>query len=152
MDPRRFLELAESLVREARAAGSSADTEANCRTAVGRAYYAAFLAARSFVEQLGYVVTETGACHDAVYKVLNNCTDPNLRTVADHLSALGTSRRIADYKMQDRRASTVGQADSMVQHSTAAVDLLAQLLTGVLTYNRPAVIQAIDRYIALTGL
>ena len=51
MDPKEFLTLAEALLRGTRASNDGAFAEAIHRTIVGRAYYAAFLRARKYMQE-----------------------------------------------------------------------------------------------------
>ena len=56
MSPRDFLALAEKLIED--------DTEGHWRSAVSRAYYAAFHVARSLLERLGFVVPKADPAHN----------------------------------------------------------------------------------------
>jgi len=88
---RKFLKLAIRLV-------SDRDYEESCRirTAVGRAYYAAFLNAKQKLERFGHKFPDGGGVHRAVIKALMNRGDTQ---IGSKLDALYEKRRIADYYM-----------------------------------------------------
>ena len=93
MDPRNFHSLAVRLV-----AGASA-AAAECRTAVGRSYYAVFNVAADHLRQQGFVIGKGAAAHGEVQKCLSNSGDPTLATVASELNDLHTIRNRADYQL-----------------------------------------------------
>ena len=86
-DPERFFEVAEF---NAGAQGVTApDEEARLRTAVGRAYYASFLAAR-----MRFAVTRSRSVHQEVIKQLRRRD----RAAGDQLDKLERLRTVADYE------------------------------------------------------
>ncbi len=99
-DPREFLALARSLVEQGR-------TEPILRTAVGRAYYTAFLLARDTTG-----VTATYGAHQAVITQLRQRD----RSAGDQLDALRHLRTVADYELRPRR---IGERDWMRNWITA---------------------------------
>ncbi len=84
-----FLPLARKL-----AAGS---TEADWRTAVSRAYYAAFHVARRLLEDLGFRVPCADSAHAYLWLRLNNCGDLAVQAAASELQLLRNRRNHADY-------------------------------------------------------
>jgi hypothetical protein len=82
-DPLLFLDLADEL--------SAAGDEAHLRAAVGRAYYALFLLARTKVG-----ITGTNDVHKRVRQALKK---RGLRSAADQLGAFSRLRGVADYQM-----------------------------------------------------
>lgn len=89
--PRKFLKLATQLIDDR-------DYEELCRirTAVGRAYYAAFLYVRAKLGSLGYTLPDDHTVHRAVIDTLMERKDT---TIGSQLDALFEKRRIADYYM-----------------------------------------------------
>jgi hypothetical protein len=93
MDPRDFHSLALRLVSSASA------TAADCRTAVGRSYYAVFNVAADHLRRQGFRIGKGAAAHGEVQKCLSNSGEPVLATVASELNDLHTSRNRADYQL-----------------------------------------------------
>jgi uncharacterized protein (UPF0332 family) len=85
-DPQQFLRLAQELARRG-------DNEAATRTAVSRAYYAAFLQAELWLEAQGIVFTKSAADHRTAVRELRQID----RFVGDALQSLRRSRNMADY-------------------------------------------------------
>jgi uncharacterized protein (UPF0332 family) len=101
MDPSHFLALARQLVAGAEqgkplTGGTGA---AECRCAIGRAYYAAFLSARTLLAEFGISVPPDGSAHTAVYFALNNSGPDILAKVAVQLRSLYDARTTADYDL-----------------------------------------------------
>jgi uncharacterized protein (UPF0332 family) len=92
MTGRDFLPLATQL-----AAGT---TEAEWRTSVSRAYYAAFHHARELFTALGFVVPRDEKAHPYLYFRLNNCGAAHVQTAASDLHALRRRRNQGDYDLQ----------------------------------------------------
>jgi uncharacterized protein (UPF0332 family) len=88
---RDFLDLARRL-----AAGS---TEADWRTAISRAYYAAFHAARQLMQDLGFTVPRGDQAHRHLWLRLSNCGDATVRSAGANLDALRRERNRADYDL-----------------------------------------------------
>jgi uncharacterized protein (UPF0332 family) len=91
MNGRDFLPLARSL--------SNQGTEPARRSAVSRAYYAAFHVARDWLESLGFVVPSADTCHKYLCLRLQNCGDPAVLRAGAKLDALRSVRNRADYDM-----------------------------------------------------
>jgi hypothetical protein len=67
MNPRKFLSQARRLAR--------ANAEEDWRSAVSRAYYAAFHVARELMEGLGFTVPYADRAHGYLWLRLQNCGD-----------------------------------------------------------------------------
>lgn len=123
-DPRRFASLAAGLVREP---GFPAD--ARCRTAVGRAYYALFLAVRAKYETAGVLTREARIGHGELRARLLGAAAAPAREVGLTLGALYEARRVADYQ---RAPSPVWRnvverpsgAGTLIRRAEAALRLL----------------------------
>jgi uncharacterized protein (UPF0332 family) len=86
-------------LRSARRLATGPD-EADWRSAVSRAYYAAFHVVRDLLAVLGFRTPRADRAHDYLYVRLNNCGDPNVQTAAGLLHGLRNRRNRADYDMR----------------------------------------------------
>jgi uncharacterized protein (UPF0332 family) len=89
MTGREFLPLARQLL--------GIGGEPPRRSAVSRAYYAAFHVARDLLAGLGFVVPRADRAHEYLYRRLNNCGLPTVRVAAGKLHDLRSRRNQADY-------------------------------------------------------
>lgn len=90
-----FLTLADALVRDPNSPGPE---EASLRTAISRAYYAAFRAARNFGRDRGeFTPTETGRDHWLVMNYFRSSPDRICRKIGLNLDRLYDNRTSADY-------------------------------------------------------
>lgn len=102
-----FLTLAEALVRDPNSPGPE---EASLRSAVSRAYYAAFCSARNLArDRREITLTHTGRDHWLVQKHFQDSPHPTRRQIGTSLDRLRDYRRQADYK-DDLDGSAVSQA------------------------------------------
>lgn len=89
-----FLRVADSLLNTT----SGAHDEAYRRSAVSRAYYAAFGVARKYAKaNLGLVLSNTAADHKAVAQILFDSGDVDMLAAANNLKRLRRERNDADY-------------------------------------------------------
>ena len=102
-----FLVLAESWINNA--------TEADWRSAVSRAYYGAFHAARRLMHDLGFAVPRADRAHAYLWLRLSNCGVAAVSRAGADLNTLRSDRNRADYDI-DR---TVAHADAQLQVQTA---------------------------------
>ena len=119
----RLLQLARKLV-EGVAAGTpltDGDGAPECRTAISRAYYAAFLVASAYLDRVGFAVQNTPAAHLAVQFAFNNAGDTVLRKVATDLGKLHAKRRAADYELKNLFPEQLSYAQEVIK--TAADDI-----------------------------
>lgn len=91
MDPREFLTLAQQL--------SQATTEAAWRSALSRAYYAAFHVARKLLEDCGFGVPRADRAHAYLWLRLSNCSDIGVQQADRDLNDLRRHRNAADYDL-----------------------------------------------------
>ena len=89
--PRKFLKLAIRLITDGKY-----EEPCRIRTAVGRAYYAAFLYTKQKLERLGYTFPDDHKVHTAVKDTLMNRGDT---VIGSRLDTLYEKRRVADYYM-----------------------------------------------------
>ena len=91
MDPRRFLELAQSLTKES-------GNEAAIRTSVSRSYYALHNFISQFIEKQGFTLLHGADRHTWVKRDINACGD-DFEIIASDLNDLREARNEADYDM-----------------------------------------------------
>jgi uncharacterized protein (UPF0332 family) len=104
--------------------------EAERRTAISRAYYAAFHAARDFFEDLDFRVPRADAAHAYLSRRLPAASSaPQLVAAGNDLSTLRSYRNEADYDVH----RTVNSATSQL-----AVNLAHQILTQLAATRTPA--------------
>jgi len=89
--PRKFLKLATRLI-----ADRKYEEPSRIRTAVGRAYYAAFLYTKERLQRLGYHFPDDYRVHRAV---IDKLMDRGDTTIGSQLDTLFEKRRTADYYM-----------------------------------------------------
>src|SRR6266436_1986042 len=92
MKSRDFLTLAQRLVSES--------AEVSWRSAVSRAYYAAFHVARELLEDLGFVVPQGDRAHAYLWLRLSNSGDPLVVKTGRRLGDLRRWRNRADYDVR----------------------------------------------------
>jgi uncharacterized protein (UPF0332 family) len=134
MTGRDFLALATRL--------AAATDEPEWRTAISRAYYAAFHVARELLSHLGFVVPVDEKAHNYLYFRLNNCGNALIITAASNLYALRRLRNGADYDMRrtvDGQLASVqvGLASTIIQtldNLTAAEQI--QIRDTMIIYER----------------
>lgn len=91
MDGRDFYTLAQQLALRT--------TEAAWRSAVSRAYYAAFHVARQLMEDLGFTVPRVDRAHGHLWLRLSNCGDSQVQHAGANLNDLRRDRNWADYDL-----------------------------------------------------
>ncbi len=90
-NPKNFLTLAKKLL-----ADDKYNNETRTRTAIGRAYYAAFLASKAKQEKRGHFFPDDHTVHKAV---IDSFHDDHLSHIASKLDELKDYRSDADYHM-----------------------------------------------------
>jgi uncharacterized protein (UPF0332 family) len=116
MNSRDFLTLAQTLLADR--------FEAAWRSAVSRAYYAAFHVARELLEDLRFTVPRGEQAHGYLWLRLSNCGDRQLEKTGASLNTLRQDRNGADYDLH--RPLTQANA----ARSVRAAEQLILLLTG----------------------
>jgi uncharacterized protein (UPF0332 family) len=99
--------------------------EAEWRTAVSRAYYAAFHAARRLLLDLKFAAPRSDVAHAYLYHRLNNCGELSIRQAALDLNDLRQLRNRADYDwhipfIRQQAQSPPATAQAVVQTLDAA--------------------------------
>jgi uncharacterized protein (UPF0332 family) len=90
-----YLDLARELHRQG---STHSSKEAELRSAISRAYYAAFCKSRNYLQERRHVALSSGAdVHKEVYERFSNSQDKNLRAIGVDLKRLRGFRNKADY-------------------------------------------------------
>jgi uncharacterized protein (UPF0332 family) len=118
IQPRDFLAQAERLL--------ASDLEVDRRSAVSRAYYAAYHLAKNLVtEKCGVVLSKTADSHQAVQRCLTNSQRSQLRTAGSRLESLRGERNCADYNLTDPRFAIPDAAKFNVEVAKGIFDVIA---------------------------
>lgn len=146
ISPNDYLALAERLARE--------QTEADWRSAMSRAYYAAFHAGRQLLLDLGFRVPRASGAHAYVWMRLSNCGDPALVKAGGELNNMQGDRNRADYDFQRDysqsdaqvivrtsrvviQALSAGHVEPTRTHITAAMRDYERNVLGAVTWQGP---------------
>ncbi|MGH8244840.1 MAG: hypothetical protein ACREUU_00240 [Gammaproteobacteria bacterium] len=133
MNPSEFVELAVKL--------SANPWEAAQRSAISRAYYGAFHAAKRLIESCGFRFGSTGETHQHLPYCLEHSGDSALAIAGRQLDSLRQTRNIADYDLD--APSTAGRVFVSLQLK-AARDVLDAVQSA--TQRLPAFRQAVRDY------
>ena len=133
IDGQEFLDLAKRW-----SAGSS---EAEWRSAVRRAYYAAFHRARRVLRELGFQVPRGDRAHAYLWRRLSNSGEAQVQTAGSDLNSLRGDRNQADYEV-DR---TLSRREALLQVESAS--RIVQILNAAAVEPaRAQVTEAMKRY------
>lgn len=119
MDPRDFLELAKKLVTNRNAEA------AHYRSAIGRAYYAAFNVTAELIHGLGCSLPKTAEAHTRIVQLLQNSGDQELEGIGGRLGDLRAVRNRADYNMEPHHS--VDRAVNARTHVETANDIIKEI-------------------------
>ncbi|HEY2586749.1 MAG TPA: hypothetical protein VGI81_13380 [Tepidisphaeraceae bacterium] len=122
MDPREFHHLADRLAQ--------GNTPAEFRTAIGRAYYAAFNVAAEGLRTLGFRIGKGGAAHGEVVHCVWNAGDPAVTAAADLLNALHSLRNRADYHLDKRDVEESPVTKKAVEDARMVTQAVDAAFTG----------------------
>jgi uncharacterized protein (UPF0332 family) len=125
-----ILELAGRLAKNS----SLGDEEARCRSAISRAYYAAFHFAKAFLQEFEITVSTGPSGHGAVFRCLFNCGFATAQSAANMLDDLRRVRNHADY---DLNLAGFESCDAAKFHVEQASKIKADL--QVCLQNRAAI-------------
>ena len=121
MDPELFLKLAVTLKC------TPGNRPEFYRTAISRAYYAAFNLGVEVLKSVGIRPTQGPGGHGELRNCLNACGDPICGKISSRLGTLHTRRIAADYAMTSPSAETQSEAELACQEATAIVGDLKSL-------------------------
>lgn len=120
---------------------------ADLRTAVSRAYYAAFHVASDVLEGLGFRLDKGAAAHGKASQYLLNSGDTALARVGSQLSDLHGKRIDADYRLGNTIIETRNTAVALVAQAHSMIQALDQ---GIDERRREAVKDAIRRWLPVS--
>jgi uncharacterized protein (UPF0332 family) len=136
MEPVLFLDVAKKFL--------NTPSEAAYRSAVSRAYYAAFHAA-SFLEKLGFRRTKGPQAHGEIPARVNNCGVEDGEKIADWLNDLHRQRILADYDLKSDQFSAqfkvaiwiakAEQAILTLNTLAASQNICTQIRKGIRAYE-----------------
>ena len=136
MNPREFQELAEELAHGKR--------PAELRSAISRAYYAAYLVAVETLRGMSFRISKGSAGHAEVQRCLFNSGDPALAKIGSDLSDFRRTRNLADYDPGDK--SVEEQAKAVV-YVAMARKIIQALDTCQAEPQRSRIIAGINAYL-----
>jgi uncharacterized protein (UPF0332 family) len=120
---------------------ASGATEAEWRSAISRAYYAAFHVARLLLLDLSFRVPQADRAHGYLWFRLSNSGHTDTMTAGRHFGQLRSRRNTADY--DDRRA--ILQADA-IQHVRLAEEIIQALDAAAVDPVRTQITDAMKIY------
>lgn len=136
MEPRQFLYLAERLAEHGA-------YPVEFRSAISRAYYAAFHFGLIFLKEMGFSIVQNASAHEEVYQHLNNSGDDELAKAASKMNDLRTKRIHADYELNRPDVEEKKNARMLVQQ---AVRLIATIEKRCHNESRSEIIVAIQEW------
>lgn len=140
MDPREFESLASDLV--------SSGNPAYLRTAISRAYYAAFNVGVELLEGMGFKVNQGPSGHANVQNRLNNSGSNELSRASSQLGLLRTRRIEADYRLDRKNVENRKTAEALVKEAERVIQILDTQCVGS---RRDNIIKAIREYDRVTS-
>jgi hypothetical protein len=118
MEAADFLSLAERLANETGAAER--------RTAISRAYYAAYNAGVELVSGWGLPLSVDADAHRDIQQYFRAAGLAQLRRVAEQLQTLRSRRNVADYALADARPETAAWTRSAVDEASHLLRTLGE--------------------------
>lgn len=140
MNPRDFNTLAGEL--------ASAKGAAKVRSAISRAYYAAFHVGAQTLRKLGFSIGKGAGGHGEVARCFQNSSDPDTVRAAEILRDLHSVRIRADYQLDRFDIEQTPMAAQAVARARAAIDSFDRILTSP---NRSQIQTAIATWRASNG-
>ena len=122
-DPIGFLGTARLL---ARPQTDGHDSAARCRSAISRAYYAAFNVAAEALRQRGCAIPQDAHAHGDVCDLLLRAGVRELTVAARVLGRLRISRNQADYVLDAESAGTSESAEAAIEDAEEAIEYVVE--------------------------
>lgn len=116
MDPAEFYHLGLKLI-----SGATAPDAASCRTAIGRAYFAALNRVDEALGRWGAACGKGSQKHGLAVRFLHATDDPDLKLASADLDRLRSLRNRADYDMGDASIETTSRARSALDLAKAVM-------------------------------
>ena len=136
MDPKDFLRVANDLAQS--------DEAAELRSAVSRAYYAAFHVARKLLIDMGFEISKGPGAHGDVYKYLGNAANSTVVHAGSNIGDLKGWRNQADYELDLAKHENSGEVQKIVDITKQIIEDLEQCCNGS---SRDQIKSAISSYI-----
>ena len=136
MDPKDFLRVANDLAKS--------DEAAELRSAVSRAYYAAFHVARKLLIDMGFEISKGPGAHGDVCKYLGNAANSTVEHAGSNIGDLRNWRNQADYELDLVEHENSGKVQHIVTVTEQIIGGLEQCCNGS---NRDQIKSAISSYI-----
>ncbi len=130
MNPRDFQDLAEALFKQG--------GPARLRSAISRAYYAAYLVAADHVRATGVRISKSDRAHAEVSKYLASCSDEEVKRAGSNLGDLRGFRNKADYELANAAPEKPVNAQTWVTQARRAIATLDTSFSD--TARRPNII------------
>lgn len=136
MDPRKFQNLAETLVK--------AESPAETRTAISRAYYSVYNVGVETLKGMGFKIPEGPGGHGDVEHKLSNCGNVIVERVGTQLADLRSRRIQADYRLDRREVEISKTALLLVRQASRMIKVLDECCAGP---DRNGIIKGIRKYL-----
>ena len=136
MEPRQFLYLAQKLAEHGA-------YPAEFRSAISRAYYAAFHFGLILLKEMGFSIVQNAFAHEKVYQHLNNSGDDQLSKAASKMNDLRTRRNHADYELNRSDVEEKKNARMLVQEAARLIETIEKRCHNE---NRSEIIAAIQEW------
>ena len=120
MNPELFLSMAQTLK-------STAGRPEFYRTAIGRAYYAAYNVGIQVLDSFGIRLKSGPGGHGELQQCLGACGDSDCVRISDRLRTLHSRRIRADYRMNDGPSETPDEAEAACLDALQIVKVLKSL-------------------------
>lgn len=117
MQPRQFQYLAERLAEHGA-------YPAEFRSAISRAYYAAFHLGLNLLGEMGFAIVQNQHAHTEVYRHLNNSGDTELLGAANKMNDLRTKRNHADYELDRPDVEQKKNAKMLVHQAARLIETI----------------------------
>jgi uncharacterized protein (UPF0332 family) len=140
MDPREFKSLASDLV--------SSTKPAYLRTAISRAYYAAYNVGAELLMGMGFEIHQGPSAHANVEYRFNNSGSAELSKASSQLALLRTRRIEADYRLDRKNVENPKTAEALVKEAEKIIKVLDKQCIGS---QRENIIKAIREYDRVTS-
>ena len=113
------------------------------RSAISRAYYAAFHVGLNVLKEMGFSIYQNASAHELVREYLSNSGDDELAKAAIKMNDLRTRRNHADYKLN---RSDVEKKENARLHVQQAARLIETIEKRCQSENRGEIIEAIQEW------
>lgn len=140
MDPKEFYIVAEKLIEN--------PTPANTRTAINRAYYAAYNLGVNTLNDLGFSIPTGPAGHGAVQKQLNNSGNSKITRIGNQITSIYSERIQADYRLKNNKIENPKNAQAIVAQVKRIIEIIDTECYGP---NREEIQEGIKAYLEKTN-